>query len=127
GGHGVGEPGAREAPRHAEPSIECHPPAVVGIGRPGEAAQRRRGGAAQEQQGETGEGRGRCACEERRGAQPGAPRQRAPHQLAAATVLISIVCNPLTIRCIPVTVTLPSAYCSSFEFWGSPGLELTGR
>src|SRR5204863_8336082 len=67
------------------------------------------------------------AGEERRGVQPAAPRQRAPHQLAAATVLISMVCNPLTMRCVPVTVTLPSACCSSFEFWGSPGLELTGR
>src|SRR5207302_7510320 len=92
---------------------------------------RRRGGAAQEEEGEAvggrRGGRGGSAGEERRGAQAGAPRQRVPHQLAAATVLISMVCNPLTNRWVPVTVTLLSACCSSFAFWGSPGFELTGR
>src|SRR5207245_1204075 len=79
---------------------------------------------------EEGEAAGRgcrtSAGEQRRGDQPGAPPQRAPHQLAAATVLISIVCSPPTMRWVPVTVTLLSANLSSFEFWGSPGLELTG-
>src|SRR2546426_980336 len=39
---------------------------------------------------------------------------------------VSIVWRPLTMRCIPVTFTLASMNCSSFEFCGSPGLELTG-
>src|SRR5438034_3825570 len=47
--------------------------------------------------------------------------------VAAETVLISMVCRPLTKRCVPVTFTLLSAKGSSFEFCGSPGFELTGK
>src|SRR5438034_8500421 len=100
---------------------------MLGIGRPRQAAEGCGRRAVQEQQCEAaGGGRGRAAAVERRH-QNGAPPQHQPHQDAAETDLISMVCRPLTRRCVPVTFTLLSAKGMSFEFCGSPGFELTGK
>ena len=110
-------------------AIEAHEPAVVGVGGPREGTDAGRGGATQEEEGETAGGRvgtagGQCQeCD--RNHRPACP-QRASHQVAAAIVLISIVCMPWLIRWTPVTFTCPSANGASFVFCGSPGLELTG-
>src|SRR5438477_142863 len=112
------------AQRHGvPPGIEGEDPALVGVGGPRATPKGSGRRAAKEEQGEAA-GRRRATAEHgcrEHGA------QGAAHQVAGETVLISIVCSPLTMRCVPVTFTLPSTYCSSFEFCGSPGLELTGR
>src|SRR5207248_10446704 len=107
-----------------EAPVECDETALVGVGGPRKRREAEPGGrrAAEKEEGEAA-GRRRATAEHgcrEHGAQ-------GAHQVAGETVLISIVCSPLTIRCMPVTFTLPSAYCSSFEFCGSPGLALTGR
>src|SRR5438128_2455841 len=75
-------------------------------GRPRQGAQGRGWGAAEEQEGETG---CRGAAGDERQEQDGPAPQHPPHQDAAETVLISMVCRPLTRRCVPVTLTLLSA------------------
>src|SRR5207245_9760228 len=84
-------------------------------------------GEIQKQQGEAAVGGRRRATAVERRHQNGAPLQHQPHQDAAETDLISMVCRPLTRRCVPVTFTLLSAKGMSFEFCGSPGFELTGK
>src|SRR3989454_1627840 len=114
----------RDPAGDAQLPIERDEPAVLGIGRPRQVAQGGGRRAAEKQEGEAG--RGGAAGEERQEQGGPAPR-RPPHQDAAETVLISMVCRPLTRRCVPVTFTLLSVNCMSFEFCGSPGFELTGR
>src|SRR2546425_849599 len=119
-----GEAGIRDSVRDAQLVIERHEPAVLGIGRPRQAAQRRGRRAAEKEEGEAGR---RGAASDDRQEQGGPAPRRSPHQVAAVTVLISMVCRPLTKRCVPVTFTLLSANGMSFEFCGSPGFELTGK
>jgi len=89
-------------------AIERDEPTMLGIGSPRQPAQRRGRGAPEEQKGEATRGRGgrRRAAAEQRCRQNGTRHQ--PHQDAAETVLISMVCSPLTKRCVPVTFTLLS-------------------
>src|SRR5206468_3131557 len=108
-------------------AVEGHEPAVVGVGRPREATDAGRGGAAQEDQRESAgsgmtSGEGQQSERRRRCPRP----RRDAHQVAAAIVLISIVCMPWSMRWTPVIFTCVSANGSRREFCGSPGLELTG-
>ncbi len=122
--HGGREARVRDRPHDVQVAVEGDEAAAVGVGGPGEVRDSGGGGAAEEQQGEFAGGRaaGRDGGDGQRGRYP----QRTAHQVAAAIVLISIVCIPPAMRCVPVTFTLPSANGSSREFCGSPGFELTG-
>ena len=128
-GHGRSEAWIGDRADDVQVAIEAHEPAVVGVGRPREGTDAGRGGAAQEDESEAAGGRVGTAggqCQERDQSHRPACPQQAAHQVAAAIVLISIVCMPWLIRCTPVTFTCPSANGASFAFCGSPGLELTG-
>src|SRR5256885_534476 len=107
-GHRRREAGARELAHDVQPCIEGEDPALVGVGGPRATPKGSGRRAAEEEEGEAA-GRRRATAESgcrEHGA------QGAAHQVAGETVLISIVCSPLTIRGAPATFTLPSTYCS---------------
>lgn len=92
-----------------------------GIGGPNESVESSGGGAAEEEQRVAG---GLLPAGGERRQQHDSPEQT--HQVAASTVLITIVCRPLTSFTVPVTFTLPSANSTSRPFCGLLGLGLTG-
>ena len=55
-GHGRGEPRIGDRADDVQGAVEGHEPAVVGVGRPREATDAGRGGAAQEEEGESAGG-----------------------------------------------------------------------